>query len=253
MAQELRCPSVLVDTYHPEIQEPRDQGEMGDLFRSLEYLKRRLVMGEKGSRQAIDAAVKKRIDAMLVEAVGTKNIAEELIEVADKVEEITESSYFALSNTASTFEESIHNATRQADIAVSDSIARLTSTSESVVREANGKIAEMDRFRDILDSVGGMESYIKQEHKKVLSLLDSVIYEASKAEGRSEVMHHNLLISIKDVVAKVEQGIKPLDQKIDAIKGQVEKKLGRLSNDIIIDTTKTQTQPITQGRSSRRK
>lgn len=253
MAQELRCPSVLVDTYHPEIQEPFDQGEMGDLFRSLEYLKRRLVKGEEGSRQAIDAAVKSRVDKLLIEAVSTKNIAEELIEVADKVEEITEDSYFALGSTANSFEESIHNATRQADIAVSNSISRLESVSESVVKKANGKIAEMREFSDILESVGGMEGFIKQEHQKVLSLLDSVIYEAASAEGRAELMNTNLLAKIREVVSKVEAGIAPLDEKIDAIKAQVNSKLNRLNNDVDIDTTNTQTQPVTEGRRSRRK
>ena len=253
MAQELRCPSVLVDTYHPEIQEPFDQGEMGDLFRSLEYLKRRLVKGEEGSRQAIDAAVKNRVDKLLIEAVSTKNIAEELIEVADKVEEITEDSYFALGSTANSFEESIHNATRQADIAVSNSISRLESVSESVVKKANGKIAEMREFSDILESVGGMEGFIKQEHQKVLSLLDSVIYEAASAEGRAELMNTNLLAKIREVVSKVEAGIAPLDEKIDAIKAQVNSKLNRLNNDVDIDTTNTQTQPVTEGRRSRRK
>ena len=253
MAQELRCPSVLVDTYHPEIIEPNNPGEMGDLIRSIEYVKRRLVMGEKGSRQAIDAAVKDRIDKLLIEAVGTKNIALELQDIAEKVEEITEDSYFALGSTANTFEESIHNATRQADIAVSDSIARLESTAESVVRKANGKIADMERFADILESVGGLESYVKQEHQKVLSLLDTVIYQAASAEARAEVMNSDLLGKIKEVVGKIEAGIAPLDEKIDAIKNQVNSKLNRLSHDITIDTTNTQTQPVTEGRRSRRK
>ena len=253
MAQELRCPSVLVDTYHPEIIEPNNPGEMGDLIRSIEYVKRRLVMGEKGSRQAIDAAVKDRIDKLLIEAVGTKNIALELQDIAEKVEEITEDSYFALGSTASAFEESIHNATRQADIAVSDSIARLESTAESVVRKANGKIADMERFADILESVGGLESYVKQEHQKVLSLLDSVIYQAASAEARAEVMNSDLLGKIKEVVSKIEAGIAPLDEKIDAIKSQVNSKLNRLNSDITIDTTNTQTQPVTEGRRSRRK
>lgn len=252
MAQELQCPSVLVDTYHPEIQEPRDEGEMGDLIRSIEYVKRRLIHGEKGSRQMIDAAVKDRIDKLMIESIATKNIAEDLIDAADRVEEITESSYFALGNTANAFEDTIHNATRQADIAVSDSINRLEDKADDIIGEANGRLAEMERFNDILQSVGGMENFVKQEHQKVLSLLDSVVFEAAKAEGRSEQMNTELLGKIKEVVSRVEAGIEPLDKKIDAIKGQVESKLGRLNSDITIDTTKTQTQPVTQGRRSRR-
>jgi len=253
MAEELKCPSILVDTYSPEIGEAPSQGAEGDLIRSIEFLRRRILHGEKSSRKMIDAAVRGQIDQVMQQTVSVKDMCTDLRDATDDIKEVTDSSYFALGRTANAFEESISSAHRQMEMGIEDSIYHLQEKTEKAINLADARLLEMEQFTELFESVGSLEGYMKSEQKKVLELLDDVIYMAASAEGRAEEMNNTLLGKITTVVSSIQNGIKPLDQKIDAIKSQVESKLGRLGHNIQLDTSNIQTQPVTQGRGSRRK
>lgn len=253
MASELQCPSILIDTYTPEMTEIENPGVQGDLVRSIEFMRRRVLHGEKKSRQVIDAAVRGQIDGLMNQVHTVKQSVQKVSDVSDKVSDITERSYFALKSTGNAFTDTITQAHSQLEAGIAKSVADLKTTSDAIVYEANGKISEMKKFTSIIESVGGLEDYLKDEKDKVLSMLDSVVFEAAKAEGRAEHMNSDLLTKIKSVVSSIEKGIKPLDDKIDAIKGQIETKMSRLGHNITLDESQVQTQPVTAGRNSRRK
>lgn len=253
MASELQCPSILIDTYTPEITEIENPGGMSDLVRSIEFMRRRILHGEKKCRQVMDASVRDHIDKLMKQVYTVKESVDRVSDVSDKVSDITERSYFALERTGNAFTDTIAQAQSKLEAGISDSIVDLKNRSEEAMHKANGRIEKMKQFTSVIQAVGGLEEYIKDEQNKVLSMLDAVIFEAAKAEGRAEHMNSDLLSKVKSVVASIEKGIKPLDQKIDAIKGQVESKMSRLGHNITLDESQVQTQPVTAGRNSRRK
>jgi len=253
IAEELETPSILVDVYNPETIPTVERGELHDIIRAFEYVKRRMVKGEEGSRRAIDAAVKGRINEIMSQVSTTKGVIDDVSNLANKIDETLSRSHFALQRVGSSFEESIDNASRQADIAISNSIMRMKDFSEKSIREANSKIEEMREFSKILEGFVGIKGYIKAQHDNLLMMLDGVIHFANRADSKSASENAKLLDSITSVVSKIENGIAPLDKKIDAIGAIVESKLSRLTHGITLDETKIQTQPIIQGRASRRK
>jgi len=253
VASELQCPSILIDTFTPEMIELNVPGVEGDLVRSIEFMRRRILHGEKKSRQVMDAAVRSHIDKLMKQVYTVKESVDRVSDVSDKVSDITERSYFALKRTGNAFTDTIAQAQGKLEAGIADSVVDLKNKSEEAVREANGRIEKMKHFTSVIQAVGGLEEYLKGEQDKVLTMLDSVVFEAAKAEGRAEHMNTDLLSKVKAVVVSIEKGIKPLDEKIDAIKGQVESKMSRLGHNITLDESQVQTQPVTAGRNSRRK